>query len=291
MLCKHNYRTPMLVATCVTIGLATGFLSPAFGEDGLDLSGYKLDPVYETDFENPEEHKIVDESKELIKDGERQPLPEGTDWVYEGVDKAWIEDGKLWIGSEDADLKFQEGLKRARYHSVLWNTREFPEDFLLEFTFTQTRKTGLNIVFFAAKAGEEAGGGSIFKPGLPKRRGRFNNYTKGPIDSYHISYFATTPRGNARGHSNMRKNSGFHLVAEGKDFISDIEDPGPHTVRVLKVGPEVTLEVNGKIALEWTDTGEAGGPPHGAGCIGLRQMKHSAICSYDTFKVWEVSEQ
>jgi hypothetical protein len=87
----------------------------------------------------------------------------------------------------------------------------------------------------------------------------------------------------------MRKNHGFHLVADGEDLISEKESLGPYTVRVLKVGPRVTLAVDGEIALEWTDTGEQGGPPLGAGYIGLRQMKHSAICSYDTFKVWAVS--
>ncbi|MCF7837505.1 MAG: YesU family protein [Candidatus Marinimicrobia bacterium] len=273
----------------VLAGLAVAADPARLGaETGLDLAAYTLEPVYAADFTDAAANRIVSESAELFAGEERQPLPEDAAWVYEGADRAWIEDGKLWLGGAAKTSRFQPEAHEAQYHSVLWNTHEFPADFLLEFTFTQTQKTGLNIVFLATRAREAFGGGDPFQTGLPRRRGRFDEYTQGALDCYHISYFATTPRGDPRGQSNLRKNHGFHLVAEGEDFISDMAGLGPHRVRVLKVGARLTLEVNGRIALAWTDTGEIGGPPHGAGWIGLRQMRHSALCAYDSFQVWAV---
>jgi len=249
---------------------------------GLDLSNYKLETVYSTDFSNPSDIVIVSENS-LFDNGKRQSPPKQADWIYEGKDEVWIDDGTLWIGGKREDYTFGT---EAAYHSVIWNTRRFPDNFLLEFNLIQTQKKGLNIVFFAADPTE--GEGSIFHPELPKRSGDFTNYTKGAIDSYHISYFATTRRGDPRGFANMRKNSGFLGVANGEDLITETDSLGPHTIRLLKVNNQVTLEVNGRIVLDWTDDGSLGGPPHESGYIGLRQMRQSAICGYADFKVWEV---
>lgn len=277
----------LLLAAAMTGGAAAQAKHhAASGNDGLDLSGYRLKEVYSENFEDPGAVKIVNES-ELFENGERTRPAGDADWVYESkTGRAWVEDGTLRMGGVRKHPTFG---REARYHSVIWNARPFPEDFLLEFTLRQTQKKGLNIVFFAARPSGE--GASIFRPGLPKRAGQFGEYIKGAIDNYHISYLATSRRGNPRGFANMRKNSGFHKVADGKDLISSTDKTGPHRIRLLKVDGHVALEVNGEIALEWTDTGETGGPPLEGGYIGLRQMRRSAVCHYDDFKVSKVSEK
>ena len=115
----------------------------------------------------------------------------------------------------------------------------------------------------------------------------FKSYTNGAINCYHTSYWATSEQGGPRGTAHIRKNQGFHLVAMGRDFIAG-GGPGPHRVRVLKIGGKIQVEANGKISVAWQDDGKAFGPVLKDGLIGLRQMSHTKQCSYTHFKVWEV---
>jgi hypothetical protein len=66
------------------------------------------------------------------------------------------------------------------------------------------------------------------------------------------------------------------------------EGPGPHRVRVLKVGNRIQIETRGRIAVDYTDDGKTYGPVLKDGFIGLRQMAHSRQVSYTHFKVWKV---
>jgi hypothetical protein len=194
--------------------------------------------------------------------------------VLEGNGRAWTADGSLHLangtGSED--------------HVVLWNTRTFPADLLLEFTMAPRNSSiGLNIVFFAARASD---GGSIFAPGLPLRHGVFANYTNRAIDCYHTSYWATNPDRAPRRTANLRKNSGFHLLASGDDHIAG--HAGPHRVRLLKVGGAIRLETNGELALRFDDDGKTYGPTLRDGLIGLRQMAYTGETAYTHLQAWEV---
>lgn len=288
---RKTWAMFLSIVTCV-IGL---LVAPAYGGDGLDLSDYDRKLIYETEFEQPDEHRIVNARKTLIKKGKRvKEPPEGADWVYEGGNSARVKDGKLWMGAEEWMWPpgHPAAVRSARKHSVLWNTRTFPDRFLLEFELMQwTHKIGLNIIFFAATAKEKYTGDSIFSSNLPRRMGDFTSYIKGAINNYHISYLAATKYGDPRGYSRLRKNTDkTRKIKKGKEFLSRTLRSGPHTVRLLKDGNRIVLEENGNVALEWTDKGEVGGPPLGAGFIGLRQMRQSAICTYDNFRVWKIRD-
>ncbi|MBI5685741.1 MAG: DUF1961 family protein [Verrucomicrobia bacterium] len=234
---------------------------------GLDLAKLKLELLYEIDFSKP--LKFVKEA-ELFTDGKRARKPEGTDWVLEGKASARVENGRLF-------------LKNDAGHLVFWNTREFPADLLIEFGVSPADSNkGLNIVFFAAKGRD---GGSIFDLSQPMRDGEFKTYHSGEINNYHTSYWAITSGGEARGTSHIRKNHGFHLVAMGRDFIAG-QGAGPHCIRVLKLGNQITVEANGKIEVRWEDDGKTFGPVLKEGYVSLRQMSHTGECSYTHFKVW-----
>lgn len=237
---------------------------------GLDLARRRLTLVYETDFTEPP--RFVREA-ELFADGKRVRRPDGADWVLEGETAgARVEQGRLHLQNNGG-------------HLVLWNTREFPSDFLLEFGVSPAdANDGLAIVFFAAKGRD---GGGIFDPGQPRRDGVFKTYHSGGLDCYHTSYWAVAPSGDPRGTAHIRKNHGFHLVAKGRDFIAG-QGAGPHRVRVLKVAGQIDVEVNGRLAVHWVDDGKAYRPVLGGGFIGLRQMSHTGGCSYTHFKVWAV---
>lgn len=236
---------------------------------GLDTSKLNLELLYMADFSKS--LKFTKES-ELFANGKRTRKPEGVDWVLEGNANARTENNRLFLKNDDG-------------HLVFWNTHEFPADVLIEFDVSPADSNkGLNIVFFAAKGRD---GGSIFDLDQPKRDGKFNTYHSGAIDCYQASYWANTPQGEARGTAHIRKNYGFHLVAVGRDFIAG-QGSGPHRVRLLKLGSRITVEVNGKIAVQWEDDGKTFGPVLKEGLIGLRQMAHTGESSYTYFKVWAV---
>jgi len=242
----------------------------------LDLAPYRLTPVYEADFTKPLD--VVHED-ELFEGDRRARLPKGKDWVFEGPGRAWTDGGRLHIES----FKPQEA-----GHVVLWSTRVFPDDFLLEFGVSpKDSENGLNIVFLCA--GSRAGGG-IFDLDLPHRGGVFKNYHSGALNSYHVSYWACAAAahgGVPRRTANVRKNQGFYLVGCGIDRIAG-EGPGPHRVRVLKVGGKLRVETRGRIAAAFDDDGSTYGPVWGSGAIGLRQMGHTHQARYTHFQVWKV---
>ncbi len=236
---------------------------------GLDLSGLKLELLYEADFNQP--LKFVKEA-DLFLNGKRVRQPDGVDWVLEGKAAARVENSRLWLKNDPG-------------HLVFWNTREFPADLLIEFAVSPSdTNKGLNLVFFSARGRD---GGSIFDLGQPMRDGEFKNYHSGDLNCFHASYWAIDPQGMERGTAHIRKNSGFHLVAMGRDFMAG-RGPGPHRVRVLKWHDRITVEADGKIEVRWQDDGHTFGPVLDGGWIGLRQMAHTGECSYTSFKVWAV---
>ena len=267
----------------VAATLAGRSIPPLEGEgrtvytEPLDLSPYKLELVYEADFSRP--LNVVAEG--ALFDGEKRArLPVGRDWVLEGPGRAWTEGGRLHVENHKTRQDAVAG-----GHVVLWNTRIFPENFLLEFDMSpKDSSKGLNIVFFSAKSRE---GGGIHDLGLPRREGDFKNYHSGALNCYHVSYWACDANGTHRRTANLRKNFGFYLPACGNDNIAG-KGPGPHRVRLLKVGGNIRIETCGVMSLAFDDDGTTYGPVWGEGCIGLRQMVYTESASYTYFKVSRV---
>ena len=258
------------------IGLAGEGRTEYFGK--LNFHNYDLELFYIADFSSP--LNVVSED-ELFKNGKRDRKPTDNEWVLEGPGRAWTEDDKLHLASLEPDKKG---------HVVLWNTRQFPENCLIEFDVSPSNSTnGLNIIFFAAQSRDGKG---IFDLSLPKRDGVFKNYHSGALDSYHISYWACAPDngGTPRRTANVRKNHGFQLVSCGSDNIA-AQGPGPHVVRLLKFDGRIVLETAGKLSAAWFDSGNSHGPALKGGRIGLRQMGHTRSATYDSFTVYKVKKK
>ena len=246
---------------------------------GLDVSGLALDLLYETDFTSAWDG--VHEQDLLDAEGARKSLPE-TEWVLEGP---------LTTATPTPDglrLETSDPTNRQDGHWVLWNTRPFPADFLFEYTFSpRDDRQGLGIIFFNT---HNPNGDTLFDLDLPVRHGRFREYIMGAINSYHVSPWAadeTTLRRTA----NLRKNSGFMLVAIGNDVIGG-SGPGPHTVRILKQGGHIQVESNGQLALEYVDDGISHGPIHDQdGLIGLRFMAHTGWTVLHSMKVYAIDAE
>jgi hypothetical protein len=198
------------------------------------------------------------------------------DWVMEGPGELEFRDGWMEMYSPEE-----------KYHHVFWCPADFPDSFVAEWEAQNLHnRAGLCIVFFAAGG---VNGKDVFDPSFPARNGRFSQYTKGPINSYHISYHANAPNEPGRDHANLRKNSGFHLVQEGNMGIpADSEQV--HKLRLVKDGPRIVMFVDGRVIIDWTDDGETFGPALGGGKIGFRQMKWTRF-RYRNFKVWGLGSE
>ena len=258
------------------IGLAGEGRTEYFGK--LNFHNYELELFYTADFSSP--LKVISEAS-LFSNGKRTRRPTDAEWTLEGPGRAWTEDDHLHLESLAPDNKG---------HVVLWNTRQFPENCLIEFDVSPSDSTnGLNIVFFAAQGRE---GTDIFDLALPRRDGIFKNYHSGALNSYHISYWACAPDngGMPRRTANIRKNHGFQLVSCGSDNIA-AQGKGPHVVRLLKFEGRIVLETAGKLSAAWHDNGSSHGPALKGGQIGLRQMGHTHRASYGSFIVYKVKKK
>jgi hypothetical protein len=236
------------------------------------LEGVELQTVYETTFD--ESIRMIHEDK-LMEDQKivRQP-PEDVDWVLEGAAEVFVKEGRLHIENDS-------------HHSVLLNTRKFPESFVADWDFRHHAPQGTAIIFFAAQAND---GGSIFTPGLPKRGGRFGNYTRGEINCYHTSYTATDEEGVPRGATHLKKDG--KDVDKGKlaNGLAPIDGKTgkPFRIRLAKLRNRIILEIDGKISFDVIDTGEEKSSSYTSGQIGFRQMRHTLRASYGGLKVQSV---
>lgn len=193
-------------------------------------------------------------------------------WVMEGPGETHCRDG--WMEMSSQRPRGPEG------HIVHWCPETFPDRFVAEWEMQVVSETGLCIVFFAAAG---PGGEDIFSPILPKRTGVFKQYTQGGINCYHISYFANTPSAPGRSTSNIRKNNGFYLIANGPPGIEPGSD-AVHRLRLVKDSSHIQLQVDDRVVIDYTDDGSGYGPPLGAGKIGLRQMQWT-VARYRDFRV------
>jgi len=194
-------------------------------------------------------------------------------WVMEGPGLTACEGG--WMKMSSQRPRGPEG------HIVYWCPDTFPDRFVAEWEMKILSKTGLCIVFFASAG---PGGEDIFSPILPQRTGIFTQYTQGGINCYHISYFANTPSAPGRITSNIRKNNGFYLIANGPPGIEPGSE-GVHSLRLVKDSGHIQLQVDDRVVIDYTDDGSGYGPPLGAGKVGLRQMQWT-VAMYRDFRVY-----
>ncbi len=208
------------------------------------------------------------------------PLSNKTDvakWILEGPGKISFPGGVMKLQTQKAGTFSGPG------HFVLWCPVTFPNRFIADWQFKPVSRTGLAIIFFAARG---ADGDDIFDPHLPQRDGLFSQYTHGSIVSYHFSYFANLPLfQSGRPSSNLRKNNHFYLTGVGPVAVVP-GAKGFQKLRIIKDGRHIQLLVNGKVSLDWIDNHPARfGKPYGRGKMGLRQMA-GTVGEYRDFKVW-----
>lgn len=168
-------------------------------------------------------------------------------------------------------------------HHVLWCPLPFPAHFIAEWEVQNLHpEAGLCIVFFSATGLRQE---DIFDPSLPLRDGTFTQYTKGAINTYHISYYANGKDQPGRETAHLRKNKGFHLVQEKESGIP-IHSSAIHRIKMIKHQGHIQLMIDDRTVIDWQDDGKKYGAVLGGGKIGFRQMKWTQF-QYRRFRVWE----
>ena len=197
------------------------------------------------------------------------------DWSLEGGQSISIENGRLLLKSEGINTKPAKG-----NHLVAWLDVEVPGSFYLEFDFRpKDKQQGLTIVFFNTRG---VNGESIFDPELTARDGTFTQYHSGDLNGYHLSYWS-----GARKASNLRKNRGFTLIANGEDPIANDQTDKFHRIGIYKKDGLIRYYVDGELALEHLDDPSNDGPAwNHSGWIGLRQMDHTHWAEYERLAVY-----
>lgn len=168
-------------------------------------------------------------------------------------------------------------------HHVFWCPADFPSSYIAEWEVQNMEPdAGLCIVFFSAKGKK---GESIFDPSFPERNGIFKQYTKSKyFNNYHISYYANGKDKRAREVAHLRKNEGFHKVLVGEPGIP-VQSTAIHKMKLVKDGSHITMFVDQRKIIDWTDDGKKYGAVLEGGKIGLRQMKWTHF-RYRNFKVY-----
>ncbi|PYI39050.1 DUF1961 domain-containing protein [Arthrobacter psychrolactophilus] len=189
-----------------------------------------------------------------------------TDWVREGpITISNGHGGAVLASHADPEVLGDYA------HFTVWCPQKFPDRIRISWEYFPISGQGLAMVFFGAQG---AAGQELFSQSLAPRTGYYPQYHSSDINALHISYqrhkYASE---RAFRTCNLRKSSGFHLVAQGADPLPTTEDAdGFYRVEVTQEGPHVTFSINGLQLFAWSDDGVTNGPPIGGGYLGLRQM-------------------
>jgi len=206
-----------------------------------------------------------------------------SNWAIEGPHTVELTDGRLHVKTV--------GDKRENGQFV-WCRRELPDDFRVEFEMTPVSDSGFFLIFFCVKGvkGEDILEPDLFDNYLNwktwKQYQDWDKYTSPPkrrhesrIRCYHTSY-----RRNNEVNCNLRKNPGLNLV-KSNDIKSLLPKDKAARVVLTKVGPRITLEVNGQQFMDWTD---ADANFYSGGRFGFRQV-YDADGYYDNVKLFDLT--
>lgn len=172
-------------------------------------------------------------------------------------------------------------------HFVYWAPPILPDGFIAEWEFKPLSENGLAIIFFAAHG---SGNQDIFDQSLRPRNGVFTQYTQGDLMNYHITCFAHLPLfQTGRPTSNLRKNSGFYLAAQGAVAVRP-HSPDYQRLRLIKQGNHIQFQSGERVIIDWQDRDA---PRYGAayrgGRLGFRQMA-GTVGAYRRVRIWSLEQ-
>ncbi len=207
-----------------------------------------------------------------------------SNWVPEGPHKVQASGGRLHVTTDTA------GGQIGQY---IWCRRELPTDFRLEFDVTPVSPSGFFLIFFCVQGvkGEDILGKELLEDYMPAKDWKeyydWDKYTsdakrkthQSRIRGYHISY-----RRNELANCNVRKNPGLVLKKSSSVDAVLPKDKTAHVV-LTKVGGHITLAVDGKQYMDWTDEQS----PYSGGKFGFRNV-YDSDAYYSNVKLFDLGK-
>jgi hypothetical protein len=197
-------------------------------------------------------------------------------WRHEGA-------GRMVVDEKEKGAMRLEivGSRQGRPGSQAFCLKDFPDKIAVEYDIRVLTKKGLVLNFVAIRG---AKGEDMFDPGMPKRKGIFNDYVRNPLlRSYHVSISRYGDKGVHTGVSNFRRNPGLVMMGQGPDLCK--QTGNWYRVRLVKDGPRVQLGVDGQLAHEFTDPLELEAPFPDSGKVGFRAIGAEVRALIRNFKV------
>lgn len=173
------------------------------------------------------------------------------------------------------------GSRQGGQGCMAFSKLDFPDNICIEYDLVMEQQNGLIITFIGMKGVK----GADAITGVPKRKGIFKEYVgkKASTRSYHVSVSRYDDKGKHTGVSNWRRNPGLNLMGSGKDPCKKAGTT--YHVAIIKKGPLLQLQVDGKVASGFRDPGKLPGPIPTVGKIGFRTIGSRAIARISNFKV------
>jgi len=204
-------------------------------------------------------------------------------WMAEGDVDARIEDGRLrFEATENAESK----------KGNIWWRRRFTGPVLIEFDYQSATAHGLTMFWFNSHG---RGGADLLSI---ERDGRYDDYVKGSINGYHVSFHRFDS-----GVSNFRKSYGFHVLSSSPDPVP-IDDLGKHRVQIWADGGRIRMLVDGEPVHDFVDDGklciegdawlhdypcQGTGEVFVGGYMGVRHTQKQ-VAYYDNFRVYRLEK-
>lgn len=202
-------------------------------------------------------------------------------WLAEGDVRASIEQGRLSFEAlEETEVK----------KGNIWWRKNFTGPLLIEYDYQSATPYGLSMIWWNARGTEGEDLLSFTRSGV------YDEYVKGRMNGYHISYHRFDS-----GVSNLRKSYGFHMLASNDDPVP-IDDLELHRIAIYCRKGHIRFSVDGKPVHDFIDSGEpclegqawlhdypckGTGPVLTEGKIGIRHTQKQ-VAYYDNFRVYRL---
>lgn len=189
-------------------------------------------------------------------------------WLVEGTGSADYENGRLQLREEPDGVGV-----------VAWLRDDQPSDMNVSFDLAFSNNRCIGVIFFAATGPD---GGDLFDS--TPRTGDYEEYIRGEVNGYSLSLHRYWPDGRNNPGSNLRRNSGFHLLSQRMpDPV--LEAGRTYKISINKRGPRISVRVDGDVIHDVTDDGVLG-KAWERGKIGFRLRGHeSCVMTIDSVEI------
>jgi hypothetical protein len=201
----------------------------------------------------------------LAGSGIKEDFSSGMDqWWPEGGERVWVEDGRLHVKGDNPQV-------RGAGAATVWHKTPHAGDFRLRLdahvVSSSIHANNVNLFFCYS----DPSGRPLYETREARRSGDYPLYHKlnGYIITFLNDYGASSgryPDGSTKARIRIRRNPGFHLLAEKFDF--HCREGITYRLAVVKQGGAIRFSVDGRELLGATDPN-----PLGEGLFGLRTFR------------------